>query len=95
MKFAELRRRLRAEHLAVLLPWEPIPADGWHTIVWPSEFHPEGWSIRITHPHRITNACVESSFAALGYWVQASASHPYCGRLEAWPVPFPGPAAEE
>ena len=85
MKFVDLRRLLRAEHLVVLLPWEPIPADGWHVIVWPSEFHPEGWSIRMTHPHRILNECVAGGFRRIGYWVQSSDPSNFGSRMEAWP----------
>lgn len=83
MRFTELRRRLLADHLAIYLPWQPAPEHGWYVIVWPSDYHPQGWSIRVTHPHRVINRTVVSSFELLGFDVQWSE---YDARMEAWPT---------
>lgn len=82
MKFKDLRAALRAQHLAIYAPGQPLPAGGWRVVVWPSEFHPHGWSIRVTDPHRIINPAVASHFVRLGYWVQWSEQG---DRMEAWP----------
>ncbi len=82
MTFKELRAALLREHMAIYTPFDKLPADGWQVIVWPSEFHPQGWSLRITHPHRIINAVVAGSFERVGFAVQWSDND---GRMEAWP----------
>lgn len=83
MRFKQLKARLIAEHhIKIYAPWQDLPDWGWHVVVWPSEFHPQGWAIRITHPHRILNPVVAKAFESVGYWVQWSDNDP---RMEAWP----------
>lgn len=79
----QLIEALKQQHIPAYTPWMTPPAlVGWHVIVCPSEYHPEGWSVRVSYPHRIINQAIVTSFEALGFAVDW---RPNDALMEAWP----------
>jgi hypothetical protein len=84
MTFDQLRAALLQVHMAVQQPSDSPPdGGGWYVVVSPSDYHPEGWSIRLSHPHRIIGGAVVRAFEAVGFEVQRGSD--FDARMEAWP----------
>lgn len=83
MTSAEMLALLRTEHLTVTWPGGPVPQHGgWYLILTPSAYHPQGWTLRMTHPHRLLLAHVERVLVRLGMECQVDQA----GLIEFWPA---------
>ena len=83
MNSRQLIAALKTQHIPAYTPWMQVPElVGWHVILCLSEYHPRGWSVRVSCPHRIINQAIASSFEALGYQVDWRENDPM---MEAWP----------
>ena len=83
MEAPELVAALRRHHIAAAAAWQKRRPVGWHVVLSPSEYHPQGWTARVTTPHPNITQHAAAALVAVGYRVEVD---PKWELIEAWPI---------